>query len=179
MPSTSQVPPRRFDLMTASGLSDEARAAVNAAFDAMSDWRTEAAESNERYLTKVIDKMAAAARALGWPEEIVDATRTQMQNIAKMQTQMLDRMMDAWEEQIKAPNPDDRRPFGDALTAELFVRLRTDCRSAKYGRFEHRLDESVQVLGNVAEQWQKASADAMSFWAQGRKAGDAGGRKEC
>jgi hypothetical protein len=30
-------------------------------------------------LTKVIDKMAAAARALGWPEEIVDATRAQMQ----------------------------------------------------------------------------------------------------
>jgi hypothetical protein len=49
--------------MTASGLSDEARQAVNAAFDAMSDWRTEAAESNERYLTKVIDKMAAAAGA--------------------------------------------------------------------------------------------------------------------
>jgi hypothetical protein len=63
MASTSQVPPRKFDLMTASGLSDEARQAVNAAFDAMSDWRTEAAESNERYLTKVIDKMAAAAGA--------------------------------------------------------------------------------------------------------------------
>ena len=102
MPSTSQVPPRKFDLMT--GLSDEARQAVNAAFDAMSDWRTEAAESNERHLTKVIDKMAAAARALGWPEEIVVATRTQMQNIAKMQTQMMDQMMDAWEEQIKSPN---------------------------------------------------------------------------
>jgi hypothetical protein len=105
MPSTSQVPPRKFDLMTASGLSDEAREAVNTAFDAMSDWRTETAENNERHLTKVIDKMAAAARALGWPEEIVDATRVQMQNIAKMQTQMMDRTMDTWEEQIKAPNP--------------------------------------------------------------------------
>jgi hypothetical protein len=48
---------------------------VNAAFDAMSDWRTEAAESNDRHMTKVIDKMAAAARALGWPKEIVDANR--------------------------------------------------------------------------------------------------------
>jgi hypothetical protein len=47
----------------------------------------------------------------------------------------------------QSTKPDDRRPFGDALTAELFVRLRTDCRSAKYGRFEHRFDESVQVLG--------------------------------
>jgi len=27
---------------------------------------------------------------------------------------------------------------------------------------------------NVAEQWQKASADAMSLWAESRKAGDAG-----
>jgi hypothetical protein len=28
-----------------------------------------------------------------------------------------------------------------------------------------------------AEQWQKASADAISFWAEARKSGDAGGQK--
>jgi hypothetical protein len=49
--------------------------------------------------------MAAAARALGWPEHIVDATRAQLQSITKMQIQMMDQMMDAWEEQIKSPNP--------------------------------------------------------------------------
>jgi hypothetical protein len=30
-------------------------------------------------------------RALGWPEQIVDATRAQIQSITKMQIQMIDR----------------------------------------------------------------------------------------
>src|SRR6516162_7146777 len=29
----------------------------------------------------------------------------QMQSVTKMQIQMMDQMMDAWEEQIKSPNP--------------------------------------------------------------------------
>src|SRR5262245_65004712 len=97
--------PRKFDPMSAIGLSDEARKAVNAAFDAMSNWRTETAKSSEKNSEQVIEKMAAAARALGWPEEIVDAIRTQMQSITKLQIQTMDQIMDAWEEQIKAPNP--------------------------------------------------------------------------
>jgi hypothetical protein len=168
MSSTSQ---RKFDLMSASGLSDEARQAVNAAFDAMSDWRTEAAESNERHMTKVIDKMAAAARTLGWPEEIVDATRTQMQNIAKMQTQMMDQMMDAWEEQIKAANPMTRG------ASAMLSRLNS---LSSFGPTVG--GRSTDTLGvdpinpfkfwvQFAEQWQKASADAMSFWTEAGKSG--------
>jgi hypothetical protein len=177
MPSTSQVHPRKFDLMTASGLSDESRQAVNAAFDAMSDWRAEAAEINERHLTKVIDKMAAAARTLGWPEEIVDATRTQMQNIAKMQTQTMDQMMDAWEEQIKAPNPMAGGP------SAMLSRLNSLSSFGPTAAQQSMAGSSIEAMNpfkfwaNVAEQWQKASADAMSFWAEGRKAGDGGGGK--
>jgi hypothetical protein len=96
--------PRNFNPMTVSGLSDEARQAVNAAFDAMSTWRIETAQSSEKNSEQVIEKMAAAARALGWPEQIVDATRAQLQSITKMQIQMMDQLMDAWEEQIKSPN---------------------------------------------------------------------------
>src|SRR5260221_78206 len=91
--------------MWASGLSDEARKAVNAAFDAMSTWRIETASNSEKISEEVIEKMAAAAQALGWPEQIVDATRAQLQSITKMQIQMMDQMMDAWEEQIRSPNP--------------------------------------------------------------------------
>ena len=94
-----------FDPMSVSGLSDEVRHAVNAAFDAMSDWRTETAKSNEKNSQQVIEKMAAAARALGWPEQIVDATRAQPQSITRMQIQIMDQLMDVWEEQIKSPNP--------------------------------------------------------------------------
>src|SRR5262245_183424 len=96
---------RKFDPMSAPGLSDEARTAVKAAFDAMSTWRTETANTNEKNIEQVIDKMAAAARAMGWPEQIVDVTRTQMQSITKLQIQTMDHMRDAWEEQIKSPNP--------------------------------------------------------------------------
>ena len=58
---------------------DEARKAVRAAFDAMSTWQTEVANSDEKNLERVIDKVTAAAEALGWPKEIADAVRTQMQ----------------------------------------------------------------------------------------------------
>src|SRR5215467_14074975 len=96
---------RGFNPMSSPALSEEARKAVNAAFDAMSAWRAETISSSEKNSERVIEKMAAAARALGWPEQIVDATRTQLQNITKMQIQTMDHMMDAWEEQIKSPNP--------------------------------------------------------------------------
>jgi len=96
---------RNFNSMSVAGLSDEARQAVNAAFDAMSAWRIETAKSNEKNSEQVIEKMAAAARALGWPEQIVDASRAQLQSITKMQIQMMDHMMDVWEDQIKSPNP--------------------------------------------------------------------------
>jgi hypothetical protein len=52
---------------------------------------------------KVIDKMAEAARSLGWPAQIVDATRVQMQKITEMQIRSMDQIMDAWEAQIKSP----------------------------------------------------------------------------
>jgi hypothetical protein len=97
------VKPRRFDPMSVPGLSKKARDAVKDAFDAMSDWRTEVLDDNERNTKRVIEKMAAAAAALGWPEQIVDATREQMQSIAETQIRTMDRMMDAWEEQLKNP----------------------------------------------------------------------------
>jgi hypothetical protein len=96
---------RSFNAMSVAGLSDEARQTVNAAFDAMSAWRIDIANSNEKNSEQVIEKMAAAARALGWPEQIVDTTRAQLQSITKMQIQMIDQVMDIWQEQIKSPNP--------------------------------------------------------------------------
>jgi len=111
---------RQFDQMAVPGLSNEARDAVNAAFDAMSTWRMEAVNSSEKNLEQVIEKMAAAARALGWPEQIVDATRSQMQTVAKAQIQMMDQMMDAWEEQIKSPNPSAMMSKLTSLSSRAF-----------------------------------------------------------
>ena len=88
--------PRNFNSMSVSGLSDEARQTVNEAFDAMSTWRAETAKNNEKNSEQVIEKMAAAARALGWPDQIVDAARAELQNVTKLQIQIMDHMMDIW-----------------------------------------------------------------------------------
>src|SRR5262249_40137694 len=94
---SARVNPHNFNSMSVPGLSEEARKAVNAAFDAMSTWRIETANNNEKNSEQVIEKLADAARALGWPEQIVDATRAQLQSITKMQIQVMDHMMDAWD----------------------------------------------------------------------------------
>src|SRR6516164_2725611 len=154
------VNPRTFNSMSVPGLSDEARKAVNAAFDAMSAWRIETAKSNEKNSEQIIEKMAAAARALGWPEQIVDATRAQLQSITKMQIQMMDHMMDIWEEQIKSPNP---------MTASSAVlsKLKSSPGATPAGTwpntaaFAGAAMNPMQFWAQLAEQWQRAWADAM------------------
>jgi hypothetical protein len=65
----------------------------------------EIADTNQRNGERVLDKMAVAAKTLGWPTQVVDAARTQLKSIAEIQVKTLDQMMDAWEEQLKLPNP--------------------------------------------------------------------------
>ena len=149
---------RNFNSMSVPGLSDETRQAVNAAFDAMSTWRTETAKSNEKNSEQVIEKMAAAARALGWPEQIVDATRAQMQSITKMQIQTMDQMMDAWEEQIKSPNPMTGSP--SAMLSKL-KSLPGISPTGGWPNASALATNPMQFWMQWAEQWQKAWADAM------------------
>jgi hypothetical protein len=151
--------PRNFNPMSVPGLSDEARQAVNAAFDAMSAWRIETAKSSEKNSEQVIEKMAAAARALGWPEQILDATRAQFQSITKMQTQMMDQLMDAWEEQIKSPNP---MTVPSAMLSKLESLLSAIPAGAwpNANAFAGAAMNPMQFWMQLAEQWQKAWADA-------------------
>jgi hypothetical protein len=152
------VKPRSFDPMSISGLSNKTREAVKDVFEAMSDWRDEVAEDSERNTKRVIDKMAVAAAALGWPEQIVEAARTQMQSIAEMQIQTMDRMADAWEEQLKSPNP---MTSPSAMLSKL---------QAPPG-FGSTAINPLQFWMQSTQQWQKFWADAMtSYWSQGRPA---------
>jgi hypothetical protein len=160
--------PGNFNPMSTSQLPNEARKAVNAAFDAMTTWRTEIADSSE----EVIEKMAAAARALGWPEQIVDTTSAQMQSITKMQVQAMDHIMDAWEEQIKSPNPSAAMSklkslpsFGPAGSWPIT----NASQMAAMNPFE--------IYMQVAQQWQKAWADVMAFWAKAGEPYSASSRK--
>jgi hypothetical protein len=158
---------RNFNPMSAPGLSDEARKAVNAAFDAMSTWRIETANNNEKNSEQVIEKLAAAARALGWPEQIVDATRTQMQSITKMQIQMMDQMMDAWEEQIKSPMTGSPSAMLSKLKSLPSVSPAGSWPNA--GALQMAAANPLQFWMQFAEQWQKACTDAMAFWARAGK----------
>ena len=152
---------RNFDRMSTPKLSDDARKAVNAAFEAMSTWRNEIVNS-EKNSEQVIEKMAEAARELGWPEPIVDATRMQMEAIAKMQIQTMDRMMDTWEEQIKSPNS----------SSTMLSKLTSLPNFGPVGSWPNADNPQMAALNpfqfymQVAQQWQKTWADAMASWAK-------------
>jgi hypothetical protein len=155
--ATDRSSTRKFDPMAVPGLSNEAGDAVNAAFDAMSTWRTEAVNNNEKNLEQVIEKMAVAARALGWPEQIVDATRSQMQRVTKTQIQTMDQLVDAWEEQIKSPNPTGMLYKLNSIPG--FDPAGTWAKAAGMSAMN-----PMQFYMQFTEQWQKAWSDAMAFW---------------
>ena len=161
MPSTSaEMLSRNFDWITTHELPDEARKAVKAAFEAMSAWCTEI-KNSEKSGERVTEKMAVAARALGWPEQIVGATRAQLQSITKMQIQTMDQIMDLWEEQIKSPSSSSNilsklnslpsfRAAGSWPGTEAF----------------QQMANPLQAYMSFAEQWQKAWTNAVTSWLQ-------------
>ena len=159
------VTSRNFNPMLAPGLSDEAGKAVNAAFDAMSTWRIETANNSQKNSKQVIEKVAAAARALGWPEQFVDVTRTQLQSVTQMQIQMMDHMMDAWEEQIKSPNAmiassamlSNLKPLPSISAAGTWPNA---------DAFSLAAMNPMQFWIQLAEQWQRPWTEAMAFWAK-------------
>ena len=152
---------RNFDRMSTPKLSDDARKAVNTAFEAMSAWRERIV--NEKNSEQVIEKMAEAARKLGWPEQIVDATRTQMEAITKMQIQTMDHMMDTWEAQIKSP--DSSSTMLSKLTSlPNFGQVGGGPNSGNPQMAALNGFELYKVYMQVAQQWQKAWVDLISSW---------------
>ena len=155
----AEVTHRNFDQMSTPKLSDDARKAVSAAFEAMSAWREQIV--NEKNSEQVIEKMAEAARELGWPEQIVDATRMQMEAITKMQIQTMDHMMDTWEVQIKSPNS----------SSTMLSKLTSLPNFGPVGSWPKSGNPQMAALNGfelymqVAQQWQKAWTDVMASWA--------------
>ena len=101
MPQKSDAP--ALDLTSLPGLSNKTREAVGAVFEAMTAWQSETVKVGEKNSKQVFDKMATAAGALGWPEQIVDAARAQMQGIGDIQAKTMEHIRGAWEEQLKNP----------------------------------------------------------------------------
>jgi hypothetical protein len=127
----------------------------------MSEWRNEIAAANEKNGKQALDKMAAAAAALGWPEQIVDAAHAQMKSISEMQIRTMDQIMDAWEEQLKSPNPMSAPP------ATMLSRFKSlpggppgDWPSPE--ALQAAAMAPLQVWVEFGKQWQKFWTDAMS-----------------
>ena len=125
-------------------LSDEAREAISAAFDAIAECHNEVAASSE----KVVTKIAEATLVLGWPDQVVSGMINQMQSVTKMQIQMMDHTMEVWREQIKSwPN---RSSPDNWLDAEAFKAMSVN---------------TAQFWTRMGEQWQKDWAQMMmSEW---------------
>jgi len=160
MPSKStDVNPRSLNPLSPE-LSDEARKAIKAAFDAMSNWQTDVVNNNEKHLERVIDRIAAAAQALGWPQEIAETARTQMQAINKMQAQMMDHMISAWEEQLHSPS----------ASTEILAKLRsmpTLPIGSWPGAASSQTANPFEAYMQITQQWQKAWANAIAPWMKG------------
>jgi hypothetical protein len=134
-------------------LPRDARDAIEAVFDALSKWRDEIGASTERYGETVLDKMADAARALGWPKELVDASHKHLMQASKAQMQTIDQLMDAWKKQLTAP---EANPFMAQLRAFP---------TAGFGTLP--VSSPLGLWVQTAEMWQRNWQSAMSMWTSG------------
>jgi len=157
-------------------LGEDTKKAVIQAFDVMANWRAELAEMGEKNSNAVFDKMAEAAKSLGWPTDFVELSRKQMQSASKLQLQAVDQVMDVWEKQVKAvgapgqfpsiptfPNFPNVPGFGSGAGFPQFP-------GASGGGFPGMPDfgaggvNPMQFWMQAAEMWQKGWQQAMSTW---------------
>ena len=149
-------------LANVMGLSEEAKKAVNGTFDALAEWRDQVASSNERYTSKVFDNMAQAGRAMGWPDQLIEATRTQMQQASKMQLAMIDQLMDAWQRQLNNPTAGLQLP-----TAFPGMGQMPGMGAGGMPDFSSMgAMAPLQMWMQAAEMWQKTWSQAMASWMQ-------------
>jgi hypothetical protein len=135
----------------------------------MSVWRNEIAKTNEENGSRVIEKMTAAAVALGWPKQIVDTARTQMQSVVEVQIKAMDHVLDAWEEQIKLPNPMTASPSSILSKLKALPGFGPTGSWPGAEAFQMAAMNPLQFWMQFAEQWQKSWTDTMSIWGKAGK----------
>ena len=164
-----EVQPRDINLKSISALTTDAREAANATLKAMSTWRNEIAETSEKNSKKVIEKMASMATALGWPGQIVDATRTQLQGFANMQIKAMDHMIDALEEQVKLPNAMTASPSAMLSKLQSMPGLGAASGWPSSEAFQKAAMNPLQLWIQMVEHSQKSLADMMALWSKTTK----------
>ena len=151
-------------------MTEEARKAASEAFDALSQWRDEMARANENYSSKIFDQMGQASKAMGWPESMVSAAQTQMQESSRMQLQMMDQLMDTWSKQINTPNMTMSSPNDFMEQMKKFQEMSGMQgmpgmgNMPGMGAMPGMAMAPFQMWMQAAEMWQKNMASAMSMW---------------
>lgn len=150
----------------AAGLSEDARKAITQSFEALQEWRRDVAGSTEKYADNVFDKMGAAAKAMGWPENLVEASKAQMKQVSQMQVTMIDQIMDAWQNQVKSPGSMPAMPSspmagfpGLGQMPQFGAQLpgMPDLSGTPFAA-------PMQFWMQAADMWQKSWQQAMSQW---------------
>jgi hypothetical protein len=149
----------------ARGLDTETRRTITAAMDSMSQWRNEVTGANERFAGAAFEKMAAAARAVGWPDDLVKATQTQLEHSAKFQSHMIDQIMDAWKKQLSSPST-------MANPAQLMEQMKHFGASFPGMETNGMAGGPMQIWMQAAEMWQKNWMTAMQTWMNAAGMGD-------
>jgi hypothetical protein len=157
---------RSFAMMSAAEIANftwlngEARQALMHAFYAVSQWRDDITLANDRYLTRVLDQVAAAQRAQGWPHSVTVATREQLLRASKVQTQMIDQLMGDWEHQLKSGTglPES----GTGLPDPSMLRLTSTTHPmSEMMRLGEMTLTPFKIWLNAAEACQRSWAEAM------------------
>lgn len=165
------------EALSAAGVNEEVQAALTSAFEAMCDWRQDAANQAERHGNKVFDKMSTAAKAMGWPAELVDMTRQQMQQASRMQIQVLDQVMDAWEQQVKNPGAGLRMSGAPVFSFPDMSQMPGMPDMKNFPDLSSMPTAPLQFWMQAAEMWQKSWQQALSSWMEAQSSMMGGGEK--
>ncbi|MBS0241582.1 MAG: hypothetical protein JSS20_05345 [Proteobacteria bacterium] len=136
----------------------KAREAFETAFNAMNDWRSDITRMTERHGERVFDKLATAAKAAGWPDTLIDTTKTQLLQASKMQADMIEHMMTVWRDQLQSSASPEK--------------MMNSIRQAMPGQapdFGNMAMNPAQFWMQATAMWQKNWTDAMSTFMGGGK----------
>jgi hypothetical protein len=148
-----------LDTQSLASLSNDARQAVTAAFDALVHWRNEMSAANERCLTQVLDRVTDAHRALGWPEQVTVAAKEHFLKASKMQSHMIEQAMDVWQQQLKSQKPRSSVP---GFTFQVPATSQFTMPVSEMMRFGEMTLAPYKLWIEVAETWQRNWMAAMS-----------------
>jgi len=150
------------DIGKLRSLSSQSRQAVTGAFEALEQWRDEVFSANDRCLTNVLDQMAAAHRAMGWPDHVTAAAREHLLKASKAQTHMIDQVMDAWERQLKSQDIPPGMAAGLMFQMPVFPGSAFSDPMLEMMRFGEMTLVPFRLWVEAAEAWQRSWAAAMS-----------------